>query len=799
MLEIILIILLIVILIVLLQHKSQTSRDLTELKAKFMRLQQQMEKEQPPMERSKPVTLDENLYTQKEEPPAFVPPSPSPEPPLPSFADLAASIADDKVPEEAPSIIGSSTWQEPTFAEIEQKATQKPPEPSFWEKNPDLEKFIGENLFNKIGIAVLVIGIGFFLKFAIDKNWINEIGRTFIGFLCGGILIAIAHRMRKSFAAFSSVLVGGGVAVLYFTVAIAFHQYHLIGQTVAFLLTVLITSFTVLLSIRYNRKELAILAILGGFSAPFMVSTGNANEMVFFSYLLILNIGMLVLAYFKKWNIVNIICYAATILLFSGWLTMEIVEDEQPSYGTGLLFATLYYLVFFAMNIVNNVRNNMRFAGIEIGILLSNTFLYYTAGMLLLHYMGGDTWQGLFTALLAVFNCIFAYVLFRNSRADRTLIFLLIGLVLTFMSLAAPVQLEGNYITLFWSAEAVLIFWLYRKSGIVQMKYASILVLLMMLSSLFMDWAQLYVMHTGILKPVINKAFITGMVAVAAVYLLMMQVKKEEPASHLFPGIPASLVVRVLQMMFIVLLYIVILLELWYQFHTRAAIFTAVVTGCFHFLYIGILLWRARKEHIIVQELLIGAGLLAACIYLIVYNPQIIDIRMLVLTDKLPVIAFASHYVLIALLIFMLMQINKTWQQTHFAQMKPVFNWFTAALVLYLFSAELDHITVLLQWPAQPAETLQHTHRTGYAILWGLYAFALMFLGLRSKSRNLRIISISVFAITLLKLFIFDLAGLGEGGKIAAFISLGILLLLISFMYQRLKKIILTADEEKLD
>lgn len=780
MLEIILIILLIVVLIVLLQHKNQTSRDLTELKAKFTRLQQQMEKEQPSTERSKPVTLDENLYTQQ----AFVPASPEPE--------ITDKTDDDTIQEETPSAIASSAS---TFVET----TQKPPEPSFWEKNPDLEKFIGENLFNKIGIAVLVIGIGFFLKFAIDKNWINEIGRTFIGFLCGGILIAIAHRMRKSFAAFSSVLVGGGVAVLYFTIAIAFHQYHLIGQTVAFILTVLITSFTVLLSIRYNRKELAILAILGGFSAPFMVSTGNANEVVFFSYLLILNIGMLVLAYFKKWNIVNIICYAATILLFSGWLTLEIVQDEQPSYGTGLLFATLYYLVFFAMNIVNNVRNNMRFAGMEIGILLSNTFLYYTAGMVLLHYMSGDTWQGLFTALLAAFNCIFAYMLFRNSRADRTLIFLLIGLVLTFMSLAAPVQLEGNYITLFWSAEAVLIFWLYRRSGIVQMKYASILVLVLMLFSLFMDWGQLYGMHTGILKPVINKAFITGMVSVAAVYLLMMQVKKEDQAGHLFPNIPASLVVRILQILFIVLLYITILLELWYQFNTRSPVFTALVTGCFHFLYAGILLWRAKKEHIIAQGLLMAAGFIATCAYLAVYNPQIIDIRMLVLTDKLPVIAFLFHYVLIALLIFMLMQVNKILQQAHFAQMKPIFNWFAAALALYLLSAELDHITVLLQWPAQPAETLKHTHRTGYAILWGLYAFALMFLGLRGKSRNLRIISITVFAITLLKLFIFDLAGLGEGGKIAAFISLGILLLLISFMYQRLKKIILTADEEKVD
>ena len=40
---------------------------------------------------------------------------------------------------------------------------------------------IGENWLNKIGIAILVIGIGFFVKYAIDQNWIGEVGRVAIG------------------------------------------------------------------------------------------------------------------------------------------------------------------------------------------------------------------------------------------------------------------------------------------------------------------------------------------------------------------------------------------------------------------------------------------------------------------------------------------------------------------------------------------------------------------------------------------------------------------------------------------
>lgn len=155
--------------------------------------------------------------------------------------------------------------------------------------NPDIEKFIGENLINKIGIAILVLGVAFFVKYAIDKNWINEVGRVAIGLFCGVSLIALAHYLRKNYRSFSSVLAGGGIAIFYFTIAFAFHQYHLLSQTAAFVIMVVITSFTITLSVLYDRPELAVIASVGGFITPFLVSTGDGNYIVLFTYLIILN------------------------------------------------------------------------------------------------------------------------------------------------------------------------------------------------------------------------------------------------------------------------------------------------------------------------------------------------------------------------------------------------------------------------------------------------------------------------------------------------------------------------------
>lgn len=158
-----------------------------------------------------------------------------------------------------------------------QQPAVKEKRPSFMERNPDLEKFIGENLISKIGIAILVLAIGFFVKYAIDNDWIGAVGRVGIGILCGGILVAVAHRLRNSYKAFSSVLTGGGLAIFYFTITLAYHQFHLFSQIVAFIVMVVITAFAVALSQLYNRQELAIIALIGGFATPFMVSSGSGN------------------------------------------------------------------------------------------------------------------------------------------------------------------------------------------------------------------------------------------------------------------------------------------------------------------------------------------------------------------------------------------------------------------------------------------------------------------------------------------------------------------------------------------
>ncbi len=684
-----------------------------------------------------------------------------------------------------------------------EKWTPKPEfsKPSFFERHPDLEKFIGENLINKIGIAILVLGIGYFVKYAIDKDWINEIGRVGIGVLAGGLLIGIAHRLNKTYKAFSSVLVGGGLSVLYFTIAIAFHQYHIFSQAAAFAIMVVITGFAVALSLAYDRVELAVLALIGGFASPFILSTGEGNYIILFTYLLILDCGMLVLAYLKKWNLVNILCYVFTVLIYGTWVITKCLNVPDAPYAGALAFGAAFYLIFFLMNIVYNLKNKIAFKAFEIGMLLSNTFLFYGAGMSILYYYFQTAYQGVFTALLGIFNFGFAFVFYKNKSIDRNLIYLLIGLVLTFLSLTAPVQLEGNYITLFWSAEAVLLLWFSMKSGIKLIKITAFIVNILMFISLFMDWSKYYLNGMPYLLPAfLNKAFITSFVSFASVFLSGRLMRSEPDYTYNAGKSNLAVFKAMLKIAFVVILYFMFLLEINYQLirfgHDLQARNISLGVYNFSFLTIAYIYLRKRTSGVFPFALMVLSTVLLIS-YLFTYNSAIIHVRSNFLVDGFNGVFFILHFLLAGLIAAGIYVFYRSANNVLSKNKLVWIKWITVFLIVFLCSAELNHIVTWISFRPDFAirQINNQVFKAGYTVLWGIISLVLMQQGMRRKDRLLRIISLSLFFITILKLFLSDIKGVSEGGRIGAFISLGVLLLVVSFMYQRLKNLILKNEQ----
>jgi len=434
----------------------------------------------------------------------------------------------------------------------------------FKENNPDLEKFIGENLINKIGILILVLGISFFVKYAIDKNWINETARVAIGILSGTLVMGVAHKLKKNYIAFSSVIVAGAISIYYFTIAIAFHDYHIFSQTVAFAIMVVVTAFSAFVSVNYDRQELAVLSLIGGFAVPFMVSTGQGNYVVLFTYIAILNVGILAIAYYKKWNLVTILSFVFTTILFLSWNVTEIAENKLPHQGA-FIFATLFYFIFSITVVINNVRNKGIFSTIEYFIITANTFVYFGIGLSIIQDAQLQL-KGLFTLSLAVYNFIYTAVLFKKFGLEKNAVYLLIALVLTFVTLTIPIQFEGNHITLFWACEAVMLFWLSQKSKISLFKLSAVAVQVLMVFSLIIDWFQVYGSIEMSLNVVLNKIFITGIVALASLVATHFVLSKETEKSMIYKfTFPTDLYKNLIAVVAIIIAYFVGILEISYQ------------------------------------------------------------------------------------------------------------------------------------------------------------------------------------------------------------------------------------------
>jgi uncharacterized membrane protein len=434
-------------------------------------------------------------------------------------------------------------------------------------------------------------------------------------------------------------------------------------------------------------------------------------------------------------------------------------------------------------------------------MLLANTCLYYSSGMLILHELNGGMYQGIFTACIAVFNFVFAFTLYKTKKADLNLIYLLIGLVLTFISLAAPVQLKGNHITLFWAAETVLLLWLSQKSGIHLIKLSSLAVMGLMWISLVMDWSHIYSSSEG-LTIIFNKGFITSLVALVSLVLSLLLLKNEP--EKMLAYLETILYRTVLTLALGIFLYLSLLLELIFQLksHVDPESYRAIIVGSYNLAFIlAILLIAGKKENKLFRMASIALGIIGILAFVVYYHRETIALRdAYLIHHQASFWNFSYHYLNTALIVVLVLLCLKNMIAVYGIKSMPskVFFWFLAFSLVFTASTELDHAVLLAIHPEAHSieQVLSQNHKIGFAILWGLCAFVFITIGMRKKIKEFRIIALSLFSILLLKLFILDLRGISEGGKIAAFICLGILLLIISFMYQKLKKLVLE-DEAK--
>lgn len=207
-----------------------------------------------------------------------------------------------------------------------------------------LEGQIGGRWLLYAGLLILLIGVSFFLKYAFDNEWVDERGRVAIGLLSGLALVAAGLRLaRRDLRVFGLALAGSGLAILYLSIYAMVGFYSLVDRVTAFGLLSLVTAGAVWLADKERAQPLAVVGIGGGFLTPFLVAGEGNPQLMLFSYDALLVIATAVLVYRHGWIRLSAVSYVLTSITLSAWASEHYTD---ALWLRTLLFLTLFGVLF---------------------------------------------------------------------------------------------------------------------------------------------------------------------------------------------------------------------------------------------------------------------------------------------------------------------------------------------------------------------------------------------------------------------------------------------------------------------
>jgi uncharacterized membrane protein len=325
----------------------------------------------------------------------------------------------------------------------------------------DVEKFIGENLINKIGIVITVIGVAIGAKYAIDHDLISPLTRIILGYMMGLILLGIGIKLKKNYENYSAVLVSGAISIFYLITYLANSLYDLIPQPIAFSMMVIFTVFAVIAAIDYNLQVIAHIGMVGAYAVPFLLSKEPGEVKILFGYIAIINIGILLIALRKYWKPLYYSSFVFTWLIVISWFVSKFQTTQH--FGLSLIFISIFFATFYIIFLAYKIRNREKFDIKDVMLLLANSFIFYGLGYSILKSNAtGTQLLGLYTLCNSIIHLGVGLTIHLRKMADRNLFYFVMGLGIVFCTIAIPVQFDANWVTLMWAGESALLFWIGR-------------------------------------------------------------------------------------------------------------------------------------------------------------------------------------------------------------------------------------------------------------------------------------------------------------------------------------------------
>ncbi len=304
------------------------------------------------------------------------------------------------------------------------------------------ETFVGQKAFGWLAVILFVFSAAFFLRYAFQNNWIGPVGRVAIGELVG-VALAVGGVVyyRRGLSRFSGMLTSAGIVVLYLSTWSAFGFYQLLPQSHAGIFLAVLVFESMLVAVIYRSVGIAIAAVLGGLLTPILLASPHDTYWSLFSYLAILNVGVVAASVYRRWPVVASLSYLGTQWLFWGWYSLQ-YHPEKFAWAIG------FQLVIFALYLLHGVlktrRGTLPVDREELARYAINGLVGFASFYALLQD-NYRPWLGTVALAMAVIYAWAARLSLLSKSKDHRLLLTSLALSLGFIAWALPLQANAGW------------------------------------------------------------------------------------------------------------------------------------------------------------------------------------------------------------------------------------------------------------------------------------------------------------------------------------------------------------------
>ncbi|HMP90927.1 MAG TPA: DUF2339 domain-containing protein [Kiritimatiellia bacterium] len=634
-------------------------------------------------------------------------------------------------------------------------------------KPPSSGEFVfGGRVASFAGIGLLLIGVALLVGYAIKHAWLGPQARVILGLLSGLTLVGLGHlaetKGKGKLAILARSLTGGGSALFYFCVFAAFGIYHLIGATTAGIGLVLSAAAAFALAFTYRSQAVAVIAVIGAFIMPPLIGRELPNLLFLLTYMAVINVPVIIFGIYRNWQSLYNVAFAFTVVYMIGQISIH----GQSDGGLLALFSVVYFLQFAVLGLFK-LRAESDISGRDLDVvrLLINSLGLLGALYAIMEKMAWDAWTGTTFLAASVLHLILLRIGWKwRPSFDRDQLAFLVGAV-TFASLALPAQLDGAWVSLGWGVEGAILCWFALRARIPLLKaVALVLGFIGLMKSLVFD-LQLYLSPPPLF---LNARFGSGLLA--AVLLGVQSVlharysdADEDKADDLWTILPPLAVLSAL---------LVFAADIFWTLGSRNE---------WAWILSSIILITVTTASALTMKKLPFMDSMCRCL--------LIAIPLKLLWDMLSfsnapgwasqkLFISAPFISLVMMSAFSLFLIPRLLESRANIIMTGAKNFSQALKMISLFSAIIIVTAEIYRFD-------NDWHQAFVTLWWAACAIALAITGLILKQRPNRYAGLWLFGLMTAKVLLVDLAALSGLERIAAFIGAGIILLILSFIYQR--------------